>query len=200
MHPRRFEPHCLVFSEKEMVAGVFVIHSGRIRVSINSLRGKQLTLHTAEEGDFLGLPSLFSRLPSDSSAETISAADISFIGREHFIKFLEEHPAAYLAFVQELCDQLQRTNAQLRIIGLHTSARQKLARLLLHYGERNSSDRSEPNCTLDFTHEEIGQQIGISRETVSRCFAVFKRSHLIRLDGSTMRIMSRKGLQRIANE
>jgi CRP/FNR family transcriptional regulator len=48
---------------------------------------------------------------------------------------------------------------------------------------------------LNLTHEEIGQMIGTSRETVSRLFAGFKKQHLIRQNGCTLVIPNRVALE-----
>jgi CRP/FNR family transcriptional regulator len=45
------------------------------------------------------------------------------------------------------------------------------------------------------THEEIGQMIGTSRETVTRLLAGFKKQHLIEQSGSTLVIPNRVALE-----
>jgi CRP-like cAMP-binding protein len=51
----------------------------------------------------------------------------------------------------------------------------------------------------EFTHEEIAQMIGSSRETVTRLLSVMKRKDLIRLEGATLVIPNRIALQAIAS-
>ena len=48
---------------------------------------------------------------------------------------------------------------------------------------------------LPSTHEEIGQMIGSTRETVSRIFADFRKQHLIQQNGSTPVIPDRLALE-----
>jgi CRP/FNR family cyclic AMP-dependent transcriptional regulator len=50
---------------------------------------------------------------------------------------------------------------------------------------------------LALTHEEIGQMIGASRETVTRLFAEFKRKKLIEVHGSTLVITNKAGLEQL---
>ena len=45
------------------------------------------------------------------------------------------------------------------------------------------------------THEEIGQMIGTSRETVTRLFAGFKKQRLIQQEGATLVVANRMGLE-----
>jgi CRP/FNR family transcriptional regulator len=61
--------------------------------------------------------------------------------------------------------------------------------------DQNSEARNPSQMKLALTHEEIGQMIGTSRETVSRLFAGFKKQHLIQQTGSTLVIPSRIALE-----
>ena len=71
----------------------------------------------------------------------------------------------------------------------------KLARLLVGFLDQNSEARDPSQMKLGLTHEEIGQMIGTSRETVSRLFAGFKKQHLIQQNGCTLIIPSRMALE-----
>jgi CRP/FNR family transcriptional regulator len=80
---------------------------------------------------------------------------------------------------------------------LARSSTEKLARLLLSWVEREPHNR-DLRVRAEFTHEEIAQMIGSSRETVTRLLSEMKRKELIRIDGSTLVIPNRVALQAIA--
>jgi len=50
---------------------------------------------------------------------------------------------------------------------------------------------------LTLTHEEIGEMIGTSRETVSRLFSDFKKRQIVQLKGSVLIIRNRPALQKM---
>jgi CRP/FNR family transcriptional regulator len=81
---------------------------------------------------------------------------------------------------------------------LARSSTEKLARLLLSWvaGEPRNG---ELRVATEFTHEEISQMIGSSRETVTRLLSEMKRKDLIRLEGATLVIPNRIALQAIAS-
>jgi len=60
----------------------------------------------------------------------------------------------------------------------------------------NSSDSGQLRLTL--THEEIGEMIGTTRETVTRLFADFRRKQLIYSKGSTVVIRNQPALEEMA--
>ena len=49
-----------------------------------------------------------------------------------------------------------------------------------------------------FTHEELGQLIGSSRETVTRLLNDFKRKRIVEVSGATIRIRDRLALEALA--
>ena len=61
--------------------------------------------------------------------------------------------------------------------------------------DQNTESRNPSQMKMSLTHEEIGQMIGTSRETVSRLFAGFKKQHLIQQSGSTLVIPNRLALE-----
>ena len=50
------------------------------------------------------------------------------------------------------------------------------------------------------THEEMAQRIGSSRETVTRLLSHLKKKRLIRIEGTTLVIRDRTGLEALAVE
>jgi CRP/FNR family transcriptional regulator len=69
----------------------------------------------------------------------------------------------------------------------------KLARLILSWTA--GQDGNEVRVRSTFTHEEMAQMIGTSRETVTRLLSDLKRRELIKLEGSTMVIRNRPALE-----
>jgi CRP/FNR family transcriptional regulator len=52
---------------------------------------------------------------------------------------------------------------------------------------------------LTLTHEEIGQLIGLSRETVTRLLADFRKNQWLQVTGSTLIIKNRSALESFIN-
>jgi CRP/FNR family transcriptional regulator, cyclic AMP receptor protein len=73
---------------------------------------------------------------------------------------------------------------------------ERLARLLLGWSDEPGPNRElGSHCRMSMTHEEIGEFIGTSRETVTRTLSIFKSRHLVAQHGSTLTIPSRSALE-----
>ncbi len=196
--PSMYEQGVLIFTEKESLSGLFLLLSREVKLSINSSEGKRLILSIAKAGEVLGLSSALSGLPCDRTAEVLYPSRIAVIGSHDFLAFLARHPDAYKTVTQELSLQYSTACEQLRTVGLSPSAPVKLARLLLEWSGNGEKTDAGTRFRFSLTHEEIGEFIGASRETVTRTLSIFKTRHLIAFHGSTLTIPSRMALEVLA--
>lgn len=193
-HPSSYEANVVLFSEGDPGNALFVILEGEIRLSINSGEGKRLSLRIAREGDIVGLSSTLSGRPYDMTAETLCPSKVAPIRRREFLNFLARHPEAYQSATEELSRHMSIACSQLRTLGLSSSAPEKLARLLLEWSDRGQAMESGSRMRFSLTHEEIGDFIGATRETVTRTLSNFKNRRLVTLKGCMMTIPSRAAL------
>ena len=80
------------------------------------------------------------------------------------------------------------------LVALSSSAPEKLARLLLDFSRNGQSTETGTRFRFCLTHEEIGEFIGASRETVTRTLSVFKTRRLVAFHGSTLTIPNKTAL------
>jgi CRP/FNR family transcriptional regulator len=193
-HPTSYPANMMLFSEKDPAQGVFVVLEGEVKLSINSSDGRRLILRIAKRGEILGLDSALSGQASEMTAETLYPCKIARIARRDFLSFMARHPEAYKIVTEELGRQIGMACAQLRTVALSSSAPEKLARLLLDFSQNGHTTELGTRFRFSLTHEEIGEFIGTSRETVTRTLSAFKTRHLVDFKGSTLTIPSKTAL------
>ena len=186
-----------LFVEGQLPRGVFILCSGRVKLSTTSADGKTLIVRIAEPGEVLGLPATVTEKPYELTAEVIEPTQANFIPRQEFLNFLREHGEVGLRVAQQLGETYHSAIAEMRTIGLSHSVGQKLARFLLDLTAGHVNGKGEVKVTLTLTHEEIAQMIGASRETVTRLFGDFKKRQLLQVKGSTLIIKNKAGLESI---
>lgn len=174
----------VLFAEAQQVRGLFILCSGRVKLSVSSPAGRTVILRVAETGSVLGLESVVAGKPYPTTAEVIEPSQVNFVAREPFQRFLREHGEAACRVAEELSNAQQELFAELRSARLMRRTHEKLARFLLAWSGRPDAPNAEDCVRLTLTHEEIGQIIGASRETVTRLLAEFKEKHLVRMKGS----------------
>ncbi len=188
----------MLFTEGDLARGVMVLCKGHVKLTMTSSTGKVIILRLASPGEVLGLHSVISNAPLQASAETAEPCQVAFLRREDFLRYVGEHPQAALRAAEQLSTGYEAACEQVRALALAPSAHGKLARFLLHLCHKSPASSNDVCAKLTLTHEEIGQMIGVSRETVTRTLGEFKSNHLVVLHGASLQIPNKSALQTMA--
>ncbi|MFZ0286479.1 MAG: Crp/Fnr family transcriptional regulator [Terriglobales bacterium] len=185
----------VLFAEGQSPRGVFIVRRGRVKLSICGSDGRTLILRIIEAGDPLGVAAVVSGRQYEATAETQEPCEISFLRQSDLLRLMRQHGEIALWVTRHISQDYASTCREIRDLMLSDSASEKLARLLVGWLDQNTEARNPTQVKLALTHEEIGQMIGTSRETVSRLFAGFKKQHLIQQNGCTLVIPNRLALE-----
>jgi CRP/FNR family cyclic AMP-dependent transcriptional regulator len=185
----------VLFAEGQAPRGVFIVRRGRVKLSICGSDGRTLILRIVEPGAPLGVAAAVAGRQYEATAETQEPCEISFLRQADLLRLMRQHGELALWVTQHISQDYACTCREIRDLILSDSASEKLARLLVGWLDQNTESRNPSQVKLALTHEEIGQMIGTSRETVSRLFAGFKKQHLIQQNGCTLVIPNRLALE-----
>jgi CRP/FNR family transcriptional regulator len=185
----------ILFGEGEPARGMYAVVRGKIKLSVCASDGRTLILHIAGVNEALGVASTISRRDYEATAETLEPCEVSFIRQSDLVRLMRAHGELALWVTQQLSVNYNSTCREIRNLMLSESASEKLARLLVGWLDQSTEARPSCQMKLAMTHEEIGQMIGTSRETVTRLFAGFKKQRLIQLKGSTLFVPNRTALE-----
>lgn len=187
----------MLFIEGQLPRGVFVLCTGKVKLSTTSRDGKTIITKISEPGDVLGLNAVVSNVPYEVTAEMMEPGQANFVPRDSFLQMLKDHSEVAVRITQQLSRNYYTAYEEIRTLGLATSPSEKFAKLLLSWSTKTPQNDGSSQVKLTLTHEEIGEIIGTTRETVSRLFSEFRRKQLVQLKGATLVIRSRPALERI---
>ncbi len=190
-----FPPGAVLFVEGQSPRGVYVICSGRVKLTTTSREGKTLILRIAQAGEVLGLHGVISGKPYELTAETLQPCQLDFVKSADFLEFLQTHADACLHAAQHLSDDCQSAYEMIRSLGLSHSVSEKLARLILEWAVDGEETKDGIRIKIALTHEEIAQLIGTSRETVTRVLGEFREKEFAQLRGSTLLVRNKVALE-----
>ncbi len=203
-----FESHELLFSrpaaatlfvEGQTAEDILILIEGQVKLFVNSSNGKRLTLRITKPGEILGLTSALAGSPYRMTAETLYQCCIAAVRRLDFLDFLIRHPAARQSVASALSMDYDGACERLRTIGLASTAPAKLALLLLEWSVGGRQTERGTQIHISLTHSEIGEYIGVSRETVTRTLNKFKRRQMVDLQGSILTIVNLPALESCAS-
>jgi CRP/FNR family transcriptional regulator len=187
----------MLFIEGQMARGVFVLCSGKVKLSTTSREGKTIITKISDSGDVLGLNAVVSNRPYEVTAEMMEPGQANFIPKDSLQLMLKDFPEAAMRIAQQLSRNYFTAYEEIRTLGLAASPSEKFAKLLLSWSTKTTQPDGSSQVRLTLTHEEIAEIIGTTRETVSRLFSEFKKKQLMQAKGATLVIRSRIALEKI---
>jgi CRP/FNR family transcriptional regulator len=188
----------MLFIEGQQPRGVFVLCTGKAKLSTSSSEGKTVITKISEPGDVLGLSAAISNRPYEVTAEMIEPGQANFITRDALLQFMRENGQVAVRVAEQLSRNYYTAYEGIRTLGLTNSPSERFAKLLLGWSAAPTNG-GPAQVKLTLTHEEIAEIIGTTRETVSRLFAQFKKKQLLQLKGATLIIRDRAALEKLVN-
>jgi CRP/FNR family transcriptional regulator len=191
----------VLYREGQTPAGLFILCGGKAKISISSQRGNVVIVKIAEAGEALGLEAVLANRPHEESAELLNSCQVKFVAREKVLPYLAAHSVAALKAAVQLNANCRTAREQIRHIGLSVSGRERLTRLLITWANAGKNGQHWGKVVMaPFTHLEIAQMVGSTRETITRALNNLKRTGVLEVQGKTFIVKNVEELERLVNE
>lgn len=152
---------------------IYLVVSGRVKVSYLSPDGKEIIVTILHPGDMYSLH-------SEASTTVIEAAEIWYIGSDQFKTIIMNNPGMTVNLIKILGSILKNTNDALLNLAFK-EVNSRLASLLLKIA--NEKGIKTGDCIvveLGLTHEDIANLISSTRQTVTTILNRFEKSGLVK--------------------
>jgi uncharacterized membrane protein len=93
---------------------LYLIESGRVRISVRDADGSDVTLAELAGGDFFGEMALLDGKPRSADATVVEDARFAILSRENFLRFVRANPDVALKMMSAITHRLRRTDDLLR--------------------------------------------------------------------------------------
>ncbi len=193
-----FPGRAMIFEQSQCSSQVFVIRIGSVKLFSTSKEGRRMIIRIAGPGDILGLNAALNDLPYEVTAQTLEPSQLMEIQRGDLLRLLETYPEVGRKAAQVLANQYRELFLDTRRLALSGSASGRLARLLLDCATAATDGEFRPYFTMVFTHEELANMAGTSRETVTRVLNRFERNRLVERQGASLVILDPSRLDKLA--
>ncbi|MBZ0198918.1 MAG: Crp/Fnr family transcriptional regulator [Ignavibacteriaceae bacterium] len=187
---RTYRKESVILFEHETGSALFVIISGKVKVSRVSDDGKEVILTILGDSDFFGEMAILDGLTRSANVTAMEDAELFIIQRKDFLDLLRLHPEVSIALLQELTQRLRAADMKIKSLSLK-DAEGKVATVILQLADdigkiKQGTVEIEK---LPFQHD-LANMAGTSRETISRTLHSFAKKGLVELDGSKLRILN----------
>lgn len=171
-----FEKGEMVYLAGDKAKKLYVIHTGKVKISRFTETGKEQVLRVLGPGEFLGELSLFSPEPMNDYGEVIEKSNMCIIDGEKLKDLMAKYPSIGFKVMEELSKRLDRAEKIIENIN-HYSVEKRLSHILLELADEKGV------INLEMSKKDLASNIGMSQETLSRKLSAFQELEIIELIG-----------------
>lgn len=176
--------------EGEIAHGVFVIHSGRVKLLKTDINGNSYIVRIAGQGDLFGYHSMLNQTPYCLSAITLEDSVICFLDGAIFLKLIGSSTKTALNLMKLMATNMQTLENQL-ISMARKSIRERFIELLAQLSTQHGQPCADGTIiTIHLTRDEMADLIGTSHESVTRLLSDCKQEGLIRVEGRRITVIN----------
>lgn len=184
------ERGAFLFRKGDPGQSLFVVLRGLIKIGVPAPDGRELVLNLMRVGDVLGEIALIDGAPRSADAVAMMDTDLMVVERRDFLPLVEDRPQVAMRIISLLCHRLRATSEQIEDVAfLDVSSR--LAKALLRL--------SPEGGYIAITQRELGQLIGLSRESTNKQLQVWQRQKLLRLVKGGVHVLDLSTIQELAS-
>jgi len=164
----QFEPDQMIFSRGDPGREIYLVIQGRIRLSVLTSDGRELSLDHAAPGGIFGEIATLDGGERTAGATAITKVEAMSLPQRALMELIESNPKVAMAAVRFLCTRLRETDQRLEAIALHR-IEVRLARLMLSALRIKTPNVKGAKVPLDLgmSQGELALLIGASRPKVN---------------------------------
>ncbi len=186
----------IILRNGDLPQGLMFLKSGYSRLESISKEGKELTLVIYRPGEFFPVVwTFFGKEPSIYNLEALTDCEIIRVPREEFLDFIEVNVDVFFDITRHIITRFQLALKRMTYLTFG-NASSKLASILLINGKEFGVKKIEgTEIQIPFTHRDISNLAGLTRETVSIELKKFEKRGLIRYNKKLIVLKNLKGLE-----
>jgi len=179
----------MVLIEEEVGSTMFVILSGRVKISRISDEGREVILSILVDGDFFGEMSILDGQTRSANAVTLEDTEMLIIRRENFLQMLYNYPQIAINLLKELAHRLRRSDAQIKSLSLQNALGRVASTLLRIADDSGIIKQGRVEIAHLPPQQDLANMAGTSRETISRVIKSLSQLDYVKKEGSKLIIL-----------
>lgn len=194
---RRFARGNLLFLEGDACYGVHILKSGRVKLSVEHSTGRAVIVDLAEPGDIISAAACFAGKAHETTAEALESCEAEYLTRGEFLRRLDEDRGFALRAIRQLSANNLAICEKLATLSGDDPVIVRLARLFAGWAPERNGHKSL-SVKSPFTHQQMAEMIGTTRETVTRSLTEMRNRGLATLRNGELSIHDHERLLLLA--
>jgi CRP/FNR family transcriptional regulator len=173
---RDFKKNQTILHEEETSEFMYIIISGKVKISRVGRNGKEAILSMHGSGEFFGELSLIDGRTSPASVLAVENSNVAIISKDHFYSLLYTQRKILENLLKILCSRLRDAWQKIEMLNFN-DASQRL-KMLLNMLSETYGEKTPKGTVLRvrLIHQDLADMTGLTRETVTRVLDRWKKS------------------------
>ena len=170
---RRYPKGSFIVGQNDVGTCMYLLSSGRVKVSLASPEGKELVLNYLEAPAHFGEMSLVDAQARSADVIAVTDVELFVLDGKDLSAAIQLQPRLALSLIETLSRRLRQTISRLEDMAFH-DATHRVMRVVLNVATAGLETRGVP-VIQGMTHYDIATLAGTSRETASRVISQLAR-------------------------
>lgn len=184
---RVYPKHYVLINEGEESDALYVILKGTVRIFVSGDDGREVTLNIQGTGEYFGELALLDEEPRSASVMTLEQSRIALIPKIEFQHCLLDRPDISLKLMRAMSRRIRALTANIKNMVL-LNVYGRLVFILEHLATEEGGERV---IEQRFTHQDIANMVGSSREMISRIMRYLTDNGYIQLKNKKIIILKK---------
>ncbi len=185
----------IIFSENELLHGVYCVREGICKLTKLSANGKDHTVKLMGKGELIGQRSIISGERTNLSAIALNDIELCFVPKEQILGNIMTNQEFSFGMLQNLAQDLREAEDDL-INMAQKSVRQRMAEALI-YVDKTFGKSENGHLNVNLSREDYASIVGTATESAIRILSQFKKEGLISTEGKMIKIENLTDLERV---
>jgi CRP-like cAMP-binding protein len=189
-----------IYFAGDPAARLYVVASGKVKISRHTLSGQDVVLDILASGDFFGSLAILGDATYPDTAQAQTGVCVLGIDAHDFQQILLRYPEVAVAVLQVTAQRLQDAHETIRQLSAFPVER-RIAAVLLKLAEKLGEASAEGLLIqVPLARQELADMAGTTVESASRVMSQFQKQGLIRSGRQWVAIADLAGLTAAARE
>ncbi len=175
---KRYRKNTVIIEHGDDANALYILLDGEAKVYVADDKGKEIVLRQQGPGGVLGELALLAEMPRTASVMTVEDSEFLVLAKRSFAQCLEDHPNIAFNLVRALARQVQALTESVTDFAL-LDVYGRIAKIL----SESAVEEGGQTITPKFTHQQIADRVGASREMVSKILKDLKLGGYLSAEG-----------------
>jgi CRP-like cAMP-binding protein len=186
-----------IYGQGDPISGLYVVAAGRVRVVRGTGESRALTVAYRGVGDIIGEIAITARLAHEDTATATDPVEVVQVPMRQVQDMLSRHAELGRRLLQLMVERRLDTERRIESL-LSRTVESRVAEFLLDSAQRHGIPDSRGLLIgVKYTHQEIADYVGSTRETVTLTLGELRRRDLVLFDHRRIVLRDVEALERM---